>query len=68
MLICKNSENVANNNVQVDNWEVSYFDNKVTGAAYLHESFTGKIEIEKAEEYTYLGFVISSKGSNMANV
>ena len=32
------------------------------------EYYGGKVEIEKAEEYTYLGFVISCKGDNMANI
>ena len=32
------------------------------------ETCEGKANIEKADEYTYLGFVISSKGDNMANI
>ena len=68
MLISKNSENVINNDLQVDNWKVDYVDNKTTGVADLTEFYDGKIRIEKAEEYTYLGFVISCKGENMANI
>jgi hypothetical protein len=68
MLISKSSENVINNDLQVDNWKVDYVDNKTTGVADLTEHYDGKIRIEKAEEYTYLGFVISCKGENMANI
>ena len=68
MLIGKNTENVLNNNLDVDNWIVEHVENKVTGEADLMEYYGGKVEIEKAEEYTYLGFVISCKGDNMANI
>ena len=52
MLISKNSENVINNDFQVDNWKVDYVDNKTTGVADLTEYYDGKIRIEKAAEYT----------------
>jgi hypothetical protein len=68
MLIGKDTENVLNNNLDVDNWIVEHVENKVTGEADLVEYYGGKVEIEKAEEYTYLGFVISCKGDNMANI
>ena len=57
-----------NNNLVVDNWIVTHEENKLNGQTDLIETYGGKIEIEKAEEYTYLGFVISSKGDNMANI
>jgi hypothetical protein len=41
---------------------------RTTGDTDLVETYGGQIEIEKADEYTYLGFVISSKGENMANI
>ena len=68
MLVGKNTESVLNNKLIVDNWKVEHFENKTTGEADLVETYDGKIAIEKAEEYTYLGFVISSKGDNMANI
>ena len=68
MLIGKDTENVLNNNLDVDNWIVEHVENKVTGEADLVEYYGGKVEIEKAVEYTYLGFVISCKGDNMANI
>ena len=47
---------------------MEYVENKETGDVDLAESYEGKVEIEKTDEYTYLGFVISSKGENMANI
>ena len=32
------------------------------------ESYSGPVPIDSADEYKYLGFVISSKGENMANI
>ena len=66
MLIGKQSDNVLNNNLSVDNWIVTYEENKISGEADLTEVYGGKIDIEKTEEYTYLGFVITSLGDNMA--
>ena len=68
MLIGKSKDHVINNNLQVDTWKVDYVDNKNTGEADLIESYNGKVDIEKTDEYVYLGFVISSSGSNMANI
>ena len=34
----------------------------------MTENYGGKVDIEQVDEYTYLGFVISSKGDNMANI
>ena len=68
MLIGKNTDSVINNQLQVDNWMVSYEENESTGMSDLKEIYDGKISIEKAEEYTYLGFVISNRGDNMANI
>ena len=68
MMVGKNTEKVLNNPLHVDNWKVEYVENKETGDVDLVESYEGKVEIEKTDEYTYLGFVISSKGENMANI
>ena len=46
MLVGKNTENVLNNSLDVDNWIVEHVENKVI------EYFGGKIEIENTEEYT----------------
>ena len=68
MLVGKNISNVVNNNLDVDNWIVQYVENKLTGEADLIENYGGKVDIGKVEEYKYLGFVISCKGDNMANI
>ena len=68
MLIAKVPERVINSELVVDYWKVSHADNVVTGEADLVEVFEGQIPIEKVAEQKYLGFVISSTGSNMANI
>ena len=68
MLVGKSQDKVINNSLQVDKWTVDYVEDKQTGEAVLFENYDGKVEIDKVEEYTYLGFVISSKGDNMANI
>ena len=50
------------------NWNIKYQENKISGEEDLQESYSGKIKIMKTEQYKYLGFVISSKGDNMANI
>ena len=68
MLIGKDTQNVINGDLEVDNWKVEYVDNFDTGEVDLVETYFGKIPISKTEEEKYLGFVLSSKGNNMANI
>ena len=59
---------MLNSELVVDYWKVGHTDNIVTGEADLVEVFEEQIPIEKVAEQKYLGFVISSTGSNMANI
>ena len=68
MLIEKNTENVIYSDLMVDKWTVEYKENIQTGEAELNEQFSGLTEIGKVTEQKYLGFVLSSTGSNMANI
>ena len=68
MLVGKDTENVVNNELSVDSWSVTYNENSDTGEDDLEENFNGQVAIGKAEEYKYLGFVISNTGDNMANI
>ena len=68
MLTAKNPETVIDSELFVDYWKVGHAENLVTGEADLTEIFEGQIPIEKVTEQKYLGFVISSTGSNMANI
>ena len=43
MLIGKNTDNVINNQLHVDNWIVSYEENESTGVADLKETYGGKV-------------------------
>ena len=47
---------------------MEYEDNSSTSEADLVETYCGKIPINKTDEQKYLGFVLSSKGDNMANI
>ena len=66
MLVGKDLKNVVNNELLVDSWSIYYQKNSDTGEDDLIESFNGQVAIGKTEEHNYLGFVISSKGDNMA--
>ena len=54
--------------LQVDNWTTKHVENKTTGGHDLIETYEGKIEMEKTDEYKYLGFMISSNGNDMVNI
>ena len=68
MLICKESESVLFSDLMVDRWEVKYEDNPETGSIALVETFSGLTKIEQTTTQTYLGFVLSSTGDNMAHI
>ena len=68
MLIGKNTEQVINSPIMVDNWTVEYEENIETGEVDLKENYAGLVEVEKADEQKYLGFVISCMGDNLANI
>ena len=68
MIVGKNAEMIVQNNLQVDQWITEHKENKITGEDDLIESYGGKTDMKKTEEYTYLGFVISCKGNNLANI
>ena len=52
----------------VDSWEQHYVENKNTGEYEMVERYAGEEPVGKTSEYKYLGFIISSKGDNMANI
>ena len=68
MVIGKSSENIHKNHLEVDKWEIVRKDENKTGKELFFEEFNGQVPIEKTEEQKYLGFVLSSKGNNLANI
>ena len=68
MLISKDRDSVFNSDIMVDNWEVTYEENPMSGDLSLNENFSGQNKIEQTDKQMYLGFVISSKGDNMVNI
>ena len=67
MLIGKDRGIIFNTDLLVDNWIVKYQVNQ-NGEAEIEEKYGGQILIDRTIEQKYLGFVISSKGDNMANI
>ena len=68
MLVSKNVDTVPSNSLMVDSWQVKHVDNPNTGSNELVETYDGKKIIEKKEKQKYLGFILSSRGDNMANI
>ena len=68
MVVGKCAKFTKQENLQVDHWISNYITNTMTGEHELVESYAGKIDIERADEYKYLGYVISSTGNNMVNI
>ena len=60
MIIGKNTELFSQENLEVDNWNIKYQENEISGEEDLQESYSGKIKIMKTEQYKYIGFVISN--------
>ena len=68
MLVGKDTENLINSDLLVDSWSVDFKENIETGEDDLIENYQGLVPIGKTEEQKYLGFIISNKGDNMANI
>ena len=68
MIIGKNTESTTQSRLKVDHWVKEYKENTNTGEMTLVEYYGGQIEMNQTNEYKYLGFMISSKGDNMANI
>ena len=52
----------------MDSWTVQYEDNIQTGDMDLVETYDGQVVMESTTSQKFLGFVLSSTGSNMANI
>ena len=62
MLIGQNSENIFKSKLSVDKWNISH------DKEQFSENYEGQVLIEQTDEHKYLGFMLSSKGDNMANI
>ena len=67
-MIIGNSDNCIDSDLLIDSWEQNYVENVDTGENTMVEKFVGEVPIGRATEYKYLGFIISAKGDNMANI
>ena len=68
MLIGKQVEDIHLSDIEVDSWRVEHQINTQTGVDELIEHYDGKVSIQQITEHLYLGFVVSCKGENMANI
>jgi hypothetical protein len=68
MLVGKDTVNVLNSDLTVDKWKTTYKDDPKIGEEVLVDVYEGQVSIEKTDEQKYLGFVLSNKGNNMANI
>ena len=63
MVVGKDTRNMIDDNLKVDEWKVSY-----TDKGDILEHFNGQTPILKTEQQKYLGFVLSNTGNNMVNI
>ena len=63
MVVGKDTENMIDDNLKVDEWKISY-----TETGDIVEHFNGQTPILKTEQQKYLGFVLSSTGDNLVNI
>jgi hypothetical protein len=68
MLVGKDTENALDSDLTVDKWKSNHKDDPVIGGEVLEDTYEGQVSIEKTHEQKYLGFVVSNKGNNMANI
>ena len=62
MLVGKDTSNVIDSELLVDSWKVEYEDEDII------ETYDGQKPIGKTTQHKYLGFIISNKSDNMANI
>ena len=63
MKIGKDKETIIDQPLEIDNWKVEHNKN-----GELIEEFIGKVNMTETTEQKYLGFVISSNATNVANI
>ena len=70
MIIGKKCDQIKNNDILVNKWNVSYVDNLEDGDVKndIIETFDGQVKMGKVEQQKYLGYILSNKGDNMKNI
>ena len=68
MLVGKDIKNIVIYELFVDSWSIDYQENTETGEDDRIETFNGQVAKRETQKHKNLGFVISSKGDNMANI
>ena len=68
MLISKKPQTVLNTPLTVDNWQVKYIPNLMTGESDLTEWHEGQVEMGQTNSHKYLGFFLSNTGDNLVHI
>ena len=68
MFVGKRRNSFLDGQLFVDKWDVVFEDNPETGNEELIETHAGQTPIGNTQEQKYLGFVLSGRGDNMANI
>ena len=68
MFVGKNSQLDFSGDLFVDQWSTKCVENDYDDSYDLVEQFQGQVKMEKVNEWTYLGFVISNLGNNQPNI
>ena len=68
VFVGKQKEQFLDSDLFVDKWTLEFEDDIETAEEEFIETFVGKTQIGKTDSQKYLGFVISGKGDNMANI
>ena len=68
MYVGKDKDIDLSGTLTVDKWSTKYTVDSLTGEDKLQETYEGTVEMEEVKEWLYLGFIISNRGNNLANL
>ena len=68
MFVGKNCDIDLSGDLFVDFWKVTYSESKSSNEPVLNETYEGQVKMDEVHEWDYLGFRISNKNNNFANI
>ena len=64
----KNINEILKSPLSVDKWKKTHEIGPDTTKDNLVETYEGEVNVDQTDEQKYMGFILSSKGNNMANI
>ena len=64
----KDADNALVSDLTIDTWKVVHEDDPESGENFIVEEYEGQKPMERTGEQKYLGFILSNKGDNLANI